>query len=380
MYRRFLVLAGMAGCCAMAVDAHSEEAAESKPAWSFSLDALSWHTRSSPLGVPFVTTGVIGEAGTDVVFGPSRASFGSQSGARIVLGRSFSESKGIEFSVFGLEQGRFGDGMASDALDGSVHLYIPYIDPQNGHETATDFSVPYLYSGKADLRVTERLRGAELNLRWRLPWQSPVALDLLAGVTYLGLSESLTLETSSPLLDNWGPDIWQTHDAFSTRNRFYGLQAGLRASTQWRGGFYGSAELKIAAGQSRQNVNIQGWLQTNDYTYFEQPEQFPGGYFALPSNVGRHSRDRFALSSQGRVELGYRFSPNLSVHLAYSMLYATNTVRPGPHISRVIDTSQSTSYTEDPMSSPTPGAQPGFAFHDSTFRSGGVAAGITFSF
>jgi len=380
MYRRILVLAGMAGCVAMAVDAHSEEAVESNPAWSFSLDALSWHTRASPLGVPFITTGVMGEAGTTVALGPSRAPFDTQSGARIAIGHAFSEACGIEFSAFGLEQGRFGDGMASDALDGSVHLYIPYIDPQSGHETATDFSIPYLYSGKADLRVTERLRGAELNLRWRLPWQSPVAFDLLAGVTYLGLSESLTLDTSSPLLDNWGPDIWQTHDAFSTRNRFYGLQAGLRASTQWRGGFYGNAELKVAAGQSRQDVNIQGWLQTNDYTYYEQPEQFSGGYFALPSNMGRHSRDRFAVSSQGRVEVGYRFNPNLSVHLAYSMLYATNTLRPGPHIGRVIDTSQSTSYTEDPTSSPVPGAQPGFAFHDSTFRSSGVAAGITFSF
>ncbi|MBX3689571.1 BBP7 family outer membrane beta-barrel protein [Dokdonella sp.] len=377
MRRCVLNLALLAGCAFSA--SPSAAPATTTADWSLSLDALSWESRDSPLGIPFISTGTLGQPGTQIVFGPRAAEFGSRRGARLSLSRAMSESSALEFSAFGLQHGSYGAGMFSDALPGSLHLYIPYIDPQTGQETSTDFSVPGLYSGAASLRSSERLRGAELDYRWQLPMARAFALDALIGVAVLNLDESMTLDTASPLLPEWGPDVWETHDAFSTRNRFHGLQVGLRARAE-RNGFYGSADFKLAAGWLRQQVDINGVLHTDDYTEFETVEQFPGGYFALPSNSGRHRRNTFGVMPQAELEFGYRFNAFLSAQIGYSAMYATRMLRPGPQVNRRIDTSQSTSYTEVPMPQPVAGAQPAFAFEDSNYFVHGIHAGITLTF
>lgn len=377
MRRCVLNLALLAGCAFSA--SPSAAPATSTADWSFSLDALSWESRGSPLGIPFISTGTLGEAGTQIVFGPGAAELGMRGGARLGVSRALSDASALEFSAFGLERGSYAAGMASDASPGSLHLYIPYIDPQTGHETATDFSVPGLYSGAASLRSSERLRGAELDYRWQLPLSRAFALDALVGVAVLDLSESMTLDTASPLLPEWGSDVWETHDRFATRNRFHGLQVGLRARAE-HNGFFGSADFKLAVGRLHQQVIIDGVLHTDDYTEFETVEQFPGGYFALPSNIGHHRRNTFGVMPQAKLEFGYHFNEFLSAQIGYSALYATCIVRPGPQVNRRIDTGQSTSYTEVPMPQPVAGAQPAFAFQNSNYFVHGIHAGITLTF
>lgn len=378
MHQTGFLLALVAGCASIAPVA-AQSAADTGSAWTVSVDGLAWESRASPLGIPFVSTGVIGEPETRVLLGPAEASFGTRSGLRLGIAYALSPSTAIEFSAFGLERGSYGAGMASDALAGSQHLYIPYIDPLTGQETATDFSVPDLYSGKADLASTERLRGGGLDGRWSIPWDAPVRLEALAGLSYLYLAEAFTLDTASPLLPAWGPDVWQTHDAFTTHNRFFGIEGGLRGRFE-KSGFFGTAEWRLAAGSMRQSVDIDGWLLTDDYTFFEVVEQFPGGYFALPSNMGHRQRNQFAWVSQARLEVGYRFSPRIAARLGYSGLYASRVVRPGDQISRTIDTGQSTSYTEIPMPGPVPGVQPVSGFHTSAYLAHGINAGIDISF
>ncbi len=378
MHRTGMLLALLASC-AMPAPAMAQSRANTASAWTVAIDGLSWESRASPLGVPFVSTGVISEPGTEVLLGPAEAAFGTRTGARLGIAHALSASTAIEFSAFGLERGSFGASMASDARTGSRHLYIPFIDPLSGRETVTDFSVPYLYSGSAILTSTERLRGGALDARWTIPMNGPLRLEALAGLSYLYLAESFTLDTSSPLLPAWGPDVWQTHDAFTTDNHFYGIEAGLRAQLG-NDGFFGTGELKVGAGSMRQNVSIDGWLQTDDYTDFWTVQQFPGGYFALPSNMGRFQRNQFALVSQARLEIGYRFNPHVAARLGYSGLYASRVVRPGDQISRVIDTGQSTSYSEVPMPNPVAGTQPAFGFRTSAYLAHGINAGLDISF
>ena len=44
----------------------------------------------------------------------------------------------------------------------------------------------------------------------------------------------------------------------------------------------------------QQRVSVNGFLETNDYNNYGATQIFPGGYFALPTNSGDHSRSTFA--------------------------------------------------------------------------------------
>lgn len=380
--RRFpIALAILIGCgmaCASTADA-DRAAPGATASWSLSVDALSWQSKASPLGIPFVTTGVIGAPDTQVLLGPASARFGWRNGARLAITHSWSDSASLEVLAFGLQRGSAGQQVASSGLADSADLFLPYIDAQTGREAATELSYASVYRGSADIRSSERLRGAEVNARWKMRISEPFALEGLVGLAYLNLSEAFTLDTESPYLPAFGPDTWQTRDRFATANRFLGIQAGIRATASVEG-FFGRAEFKIAAGQARQRVDVQGRLWTDDFTYFERVEEFPGGYFALPSNLGVHHRHAFALLPQGRLDLGYRVGPHLTVRIGLSMLRLSNALRPGPHIDRVIDPRQSTSYTEEPDVPAGPATRPGFAFHSSAYWVRGINAGFDISF
>lgn len=378
--RRYLIALAMLAGYGMA---HASTAGvdDSAPGatWTFSIDALSWQGKASPLGIPFVTTGIVGAPETQVLIGPASARFGWRNGARVVLAHSLSASASLELLAFGLQNGSAGKQVASSGLADSTNLFVPYIDAQTGREAATELSYANVYRGSAQIHSSERLRGAEFNARWKMGIAEPLALEVLAGLAYLNLSEAFTLDTESPYLPAFGPDVWQTRDRFASHNRFVGIQTGIRAAASIKG-FFGAAEFKVAAGQARQRVDVQGRLRTDDFTYFEGVEEFPGGYFALPSNIGSHHRDAFALLPQGRLDLGYRVGPHLTVRIGLSMLRLTNTLRPGPHIDRVIDTSQSTSYTEEPNVPGGLATHPGFAFHSSAYWVRGIHAGFDISF
>ncbi len=99
----------------------------------------------------------------------------------------------------------------------------------------------------------------------------------------------------------------------------------------------------------QQRVSVNGFLETNDYNDYGPTQTFPGGYFALPSNIGdllaQHVRGR----AGGRdLNLGYRLTPQATVYVGYSFLYASDVARPGEQVNRNINPTQTVSYGNDP--------------------------------
>jgi hypothetical protein len=138
------------------------------------------------------------------------------------------------------------------------------------------------------------------------PWAT-WRVDLLGGFRFPQLRESYTITTSSPFYPPNPSDIWNTTDAFGTRNRFYGLQVGARAAydeDRWVAGVVG----KVALGTMQQRVSVNGFLETNDYTNYGPTQIFPGGYFALPSNSGDHSRNTFSVVQEVALNRGFRLT------------------------------------------------------------------------
>jgi hypothetical protein len=204
-------------------------------------------------------------------------------------------------------------------------------------------------------------------------------MDAIGGFRYLRLKESYSFTTNSSYNPPYPNDIWYTNDDFDTTNNFYGAQAGLRASID-QGGFFATGIAKVALGAMVQKVDINGSLVTNDYTNFGPTVTYPGGYFALPTNIGSYSHTAFAVVPEVALNAGYRITPSVSLFAGYSFVYASNVVRPGNQISRNINWTQSTSYTEDPNAKLRGPALPTFQFNDSSFWAQGFNVGLAVRF
>ena len=193
------------------------------------------------------------------------------------------------------------------------------------------------------------------------------------------LKETYTVTTSSSYIPPESPDIWNTTDRFGATNNFYGAQFGAKArydSDRW----FATGIFKLGLGAMVQSVDISGSLATDDFTDNGSIQTFSGGYFALPTNIGSHSRTVFAVLPELQLNVGYRITPTASIFLGYSFLYTNSVARPGNQMNRNINPTQSVSYVGEPPVSLQGPAQPTFGFNSSSFWAQGVNAGLGIRF
>ena len=120
---------------------------------------------------------------------------------------------------------------------------------------------------------------------------------------------------------------------FDTENEFHGGEIGL--SGQWHRGIWSLDMLaKVALGNNHQAVNINGLTDdsTNGITV--------GGTFTSAANIGRISRDKFAIMPEGGVKLQLQLTKNVRLSAGYRLLYLNGVIRPGDQINRTAGSSQ----------------------------------------
>lgn len=193
------------------------------------------------------------------------------------------------------------------------------------------------------------------------------------------MRETYTITTSSPYVAPNPVDIWNTTDNFDARNRFYGLQAGVRAAFD-RGPWTVAVTGKVALGSMQQRVSINGNLETNDFNDYGATQSFTGGYYALPSNSGDHSRSTFAVVPEIALNVGYRLTPQLTAFLGYAFLYANNVVRPGEQVDRTINTTQNVAWVGETALHPSGPARPSFDFRTTDFWAQTLSLGVVLTF
>src|SRR5262249_48023859 len=123
-------------------------------------------------------------------------------------------------------------------------------------------------------------------------------------------------------------------DTLATRNHFYGAQVGIAGQKQW-GNLTLDGVLKVALGATHEEVNIQGVQLFPPGT--PNVDTRTGGLFALSSNIGNFSRDRFAVVPEIGVTLGWYLTENVQLTVGYNFLYWSSVVRPGEQIDRNLD-------------------------------------------
>ena len=119
---------------------------------------------------------------------------------------------------------------------------------------------------------------------------------------------------------------------------------------------------------------------TNDFTNYGATQTFPGGYFALPTNIGSHSQSEFAIVPEIQLSLGYRFTPTTTLFASYSFIYADDVVRPGNQLDRRINPTQSVSYVGEPPVALAGSAQPSATLNTSSYWAQGLSIGLKVEF
>jgi Putative beta barrel porin-7 (BBP7) len=352
---------------------------DSASRWSFSAEALFAWFKSSPTPVPIITDSYVDAPGVNVLLGGGSVDTNPNAGFKLTGAYRIDSDLGVELTGFYIPTRSTSSSVSSTGQPGSIDLYLPFFDVTQNQENVTEISFWPEYRGSAQATLSNNLGGGELNVTWAMPPREAWRVDLLGGFRFLQLRESYTITTSSPFNPPNPVDIWNTTDAFDARNRFYGLQVGARAAYD-QGPWVCSVMGKVALGTMQQRVSVNGFLETNDYNNYGPTQIFSGGYFALPTNSGDHSRNTFAVVPEVGLNVGYRLTPQATIYLGYSFLYASNVARPGEQINRNINPTQTVSYGNDPPVTPVGPAQPTFDFHTTDFWAQTLSIGFAYRF
>jgi hypothetical protein len=363
---------------------------------------LLWWVRDSHLP-PLVTTtpadvsqtiqGALTAPGTQVLFGGDGHNNGTFSGARFTVGAWVDPCAlcGVEGTFFFL--GRQSRTFQANSDQFPV-LGRPFFNINTNMEdrqlTTTPGTAPgdlVAAQGRIRIDTPVQLWGAEANLRHRLLDSCDFRLDLLVGFRYLELKEGLhiqedvlfTRNDTTFTLFNVG-NHFLVNDRFDTRNQFYGGQIGAEAvylAGRWSVDVTG----KLALGANHQTIDING----NQVLTTTQGAMttFPGGLLALPSNIGHHTRDRFAVVPEIGIKLGYQLTEWCRATVGYNFLFMNNVVRPGDQVDRVIDVTQVPNFVPPGVTvppNPTGVPRPLVPFRETNFWAQGVTFGLEFRY
>lgn len=325
---------------------------------------------------------VLGAPDTSVVLGGKKIDTGWRSGARVNLGcwLDCDHCYGTELVYFYLPDESKHHSVSSDGSPNSPFLLVPYYNVASGAEDSTAIASPLLqFAGTSKLRLANKMQGFEWNVLATQPSCDCGSRFIgLAGFRYWNFREHLTFTTNSPFISN-AADIYKTKDKFSAGNNFYGGQIGLI----WEyacGCLSITAKGKVALGAMRERLMIDGHLLTNEYNIYGDVETYSGGYFALPTNIGKHSRTKFAAIPEFNFDIGYTLCDCLRVTLGYTIIYVNNVLRAGNQIDRKINPSQATTYTNATPPSLVGEASPKARMNSDSLWVQGLKAGLELSF
>ncbi len=387
----------------------------------FTGEYLMWWLKESPQPVPLVTAvsaalvpaaganlgevrvGSLTDPNATVVLGGRDIDTRLRSGARFTAGMWLDDDQclGVEGSYFFIAPKTVTQSVSANGSANSPLLSVPFFDATGQSTTSglpgesarpipspgaftRDFptAIPGETVGVFTQRLESRLQGFELNALLGL---SPLVraeglrLNAVAGFRYLNLRESLSFSSAVNAEPLGFPDvIYNTLDQFTTKNDFYGGQVGLRGEYRLNR-IVVQATAKLALGDVYEQVGINGGTFTNLVGGPGTPPiNYPGGIFAQPSNIGTHSRDRFAVLPQADVNVGYQVFDWARVTVGYSFLYLSNAARPGNEMNPALNVTR-IPFNSDPAGSafvPAGAAQPAFNFRDSSFWAQGITFGL----
>ena len=337
-------------------------------------DYLLWFGRGVAL-TPLVTTssqtslGVLSAADTRVVVGDERVDNTHRSGGRIDFGLWIDpqQSVGIGGNFLSVESvGSIFDLQSN----GDPLLARPFFDVSTGLQDSQVVAATGISNGWINIRTQNDFLGAEAYVREALTRGNRRRIDLIYGYRFARLDESIEIRDWTVSTNQGGPipigTVIAGRDLFDTQNIFHGGELGLQFSDDV-GRFNWSALAKVALGNVRQSATVDG--DTIITVPGFDPVASPGSLYALPTNMGRYHRDRFAVIPEVNLNVGYRLTRAWTARVGYTFLLWNRVAQAVPQIDYNLNPTQ----ISGPLVGP---AQPSFTFHNTEYWLQGVNFGL----
>lgn len=325
-------------------------------------DYLLWQPKSFNPGVAFASTsavasrGVLGAPTTVPLFGTQNVNYGTGSGFRLLSGFAFDESSGFEMNGFWMES--LGKSFnVNSSPTGSPLLAVPFFNNATQANGSYFLSTPAGQAG--GVLATNQIQtwgaGGDVVFHLLPSTQGSTGFDILVGARFIQMSEQFSLGTfssniagptgvfgnsfgalalgtfagSATGLVGTAPFSVFTNDQVKTLNHFYGGDVGFRFDSGL-GRFTFSATGKFAAGVMRQRVDINS---TSTFNATGGSTTALGGIFFDGNEVGRRTKDRFAMVPEGNIDIGFQVTQRMRVHVGYSFMWMSSVIRPSSIVS-----------------------------------------------
>ena len=327
---------------------------------------------TSPDDTPREQAGVLGEAGTEILFGGSGLCSDGRSGGRFQLGMWLDpcDTHGVEATYLALGQETETFAGSSDEF---TILARPFFDIENGVQASRLIAYPDFSSGSVSVAADTEFKGVEVLFRQAAVRSCSSNLDFLLGWRWAQLDDTLRIEESTLSGDdhpapNTAIDLL---DRFDTENSFHGLEFGVslqrRMSAWWSFDVLG----KTAIGNTKSVADVFGQTTT---TANDETTVTAGGLLAQPTNMGRYNRSSFAGISELQITLRRQIHVGLELTFGYTLIYWSDLARAGDQIDSDVNLSQR-------PPGPLVGApRPEFEFRPTNFWAQGMNIGLHYRF
>ena len=316
------------------------------------VDYLMWWVEGNRLP-PLVTTsipapavadieqsGVLGFPATRVLHGDDSVDDNQRAGARLrlLIHSGGCCGDGLEFHWLSLGDGaETGDfGLASP---GDPVLARPFFNVATGMQDSVVSAYPDVAAGRIAVDTSSELHSG--GALWHkplycTPGRCGSRIDFLLGYRYARFQEKLTIFENSRVIGD--PELifapgttFSVFDRFEVENEFHGGEIGL-AFEYDRGGWSLDITSKVALGNMRQHLTIDGGTTVVTPPPGATTVSSSGGLLALPTNIGAYSDNEFSVLPEVAVELRYWLTCRLNLNVGYNFLVISDAARTGDQV------------------------------------------------
>ena len=315
-----------------------------------------------------------GSAATRIFPDGRQVQFGGFNGIRGSMGAYLDPASrfGVDASVFILETKiQKGSAFNNGTPDAIAQQYF---NVQSGRPISLFASLEGTSAGGIVSHVESATWGADANVRMQAYTLVADRNDLLFGVRYFSLAESIQTEARSFFARTGGAVGIQ--DTVRTRNQYYGGQVGVASRLgACNRGLGIDAGLKFGMGGVRQEAQIFG---SNTFlSAAGVADTQLQGLFARPFNQGSFSRNKFAVLTDLNLNLTYNFTPAAKVYFGYNVMWVSSVIRPGEVIDPIINDSRARF-----VANPTPSTadRPAFSWNANDMWVQGMTFGVNLAY
>ena len=327
---------------------------------------------TSPGGTPQQDAGVLGAAGTSVLFGATGLTDDARSGGRFSLGMWLDpcQFQALELTYTVLEEET--DRFSASSADFSI-LARPFVNAQTGSADARLISFPAVLEGTLSVEANSEFQTAEVLFRRTTRRECGWQLDLLWGYRFADLDDAVRVSDSTLALS--GPTAGATldiFDEFASENQFHGGLFGIHYVGARHRCWSLDLLAKVALGNSRFRGTVSG--QTTSTDGIGGTNTVPAGLLALGTNIGTYKEDTFSTIAEFGVTLRRRLQCGVTATFGYTLLGWSDVLRAGEQIDDTLN------LTQIPPGTLTGAARPAFPFDTTSFWAQGLNFGLEYYF